>query len=103
MRATLDSLGAVDRTVWVADSFEGFPTSDTPHEDDLAAFDFLAVPLDEVRANFARFGLEHGVRFVEGFFEQTLPGLADRRWALVRLDADTYDTTLLALRCLYPG
>ena len=71
MRATLDALGA-DRTVWVADSFQGFPTADEA----LAPIDYLAVPVDDVRANFARFGYEQGVRFVEGFFEDTLPGLA---------------------------
>jgi len=105
MRATLDSLGAADRTVWVADSFEGFPLGegDPGEEDDLGAFDFLAVPLTEVKASFARLGVERGVRFVEGFFDQTLPGLTGQSWSLVRLDADTYETTQLALRYLYPG
>jgi O-methyltransferase len=103
MRAVLDCLGA-ERTVWVADSFAGFPVSDDPEtEDDLAVFDFLSVSLDEVKDNFRRLGLEQGVRFVPGFFEQTLPELASRTWSIVRLDADTYDTTQLALRCLYPG
>jgi O-methyltransferase len=104
MRATLDSFGASDRTVWVADSFEGFPdAADVGHPDDLGAFDFLAVPLESVRAAFARFGLDAGTRFVEGFFEDTLPQLVDRTWSLIRLDADTYDATQLALQCLYPG
>src|SRR5207248_650306 len=66
-------------------------------------FDLLAVPLPEVRANFERLGLEEGVEFVPGFFEDTLPGLVGRPWSLIRLDADTYDATQLALRCLYPG
>jgi O-methyltransferase len=104
MRATLDSLGEEDRTVWVADSFAGFPLGEAgADEDDLSVFDFLAVSLEQARGNFARLGLDHGVKFIEGFFDQTLPGLADRRWSLVRLDADTYETTQLALRCLYPG
>jgi O-methyltransferase len=101
MRATLDSLGATDRTVHVADSFQGFPAADDLG--DLNAIDFLAVPVDEVRASFARFGLEGGVRFVAGFFEETLPALAGTRWALVRLDADTYEATRAALDALYPG
>jgi O-methyltransferase len=118
MRATLDSLGAVDRTVWVADSFQGFPEPDpspnvggagggyagslAPY---FAAFDYLAAPLEEVQEAFARLGYVDGVRFVPGFFEQTLPGLAggERRWSVIRLDGDTYDVTLLALRCLYPS
>jgi len=104
MRATLDAMGE-ERTVWVADSFEGFPEADAPDDGslDLRDFDFLAAPLEDVRASFARLGYEDGVRFVPGFFEQTLPPLADHRWAIVRLDADTYEPTRLALRCLYPG
>lgn len=104
MRATLDAVGD-ERTVWVADSFEGFPEADAPDDGslDLREFDFLAAPLEDVRASFARLGYENGVRFVPGFFEQTLPPLAERRWAIVRLDADTYEATRLALRCLYPG
>jgi hypothetical protein len=45
----------------------------------------------------------HGVRFVPGFFEDTLPALANDRWALVRLDGDTYEATRTALQWLYPG
>jgi O-methyltransferase len=101
MRATLDTLGATDRTVHVADSFQGFPAASA--RGPLSATDFLAVPLEEVQANFARFGLSEGVRFVPGYFEQTLAELAGARWALVRLDADTYDATKLALEALYPG
>jgi O-methyltransferase len=118
MRATLDSLGAEDRTVWVADSFQGFPAPDPSPEQDgrgidyaqslapcFAAFDYLAVPLDDVRESFARLGYVRGVKFVAGFFEQTLPKLAcdKQRWSVIRLDGDTYDVTLLALRCLYPN
>jgi len=95
MRAALDALGE-ERTVWVADSFAGFPAGD------LAAMNFLAAPLDEVRDTFARFGCERGVRFVPGFFEDTLADLAGERWALVRLDADDYAPTREALRRLYP-
>jgi O-methyltransferase len=101
MRATLDSLGARDRTVWVADSFQGFPAADV--QGHLSATDFLAVPEQEVRASFARLGLEAGVRFVPGFFEDTLPELTGRTWSLVRLDGDTYEATWLTLEALYPG
>jgi O-methyltransferase len=99
MRATLDSLGD-ERTVWVADSFQGFPDESAAG---LSSFDFLAVPLDEVRESFARLGLDRGVEFVPGFFEETLAALAGRQWALVRLDADAYEPTRAALEALYPG
>ena len=101
MRATLNSLGAGGRTVHVADSFQGFPAGD--EQGHLNVTDFLAVPLDEVRANFARFGLEDGVRFVPGFFEETMSGLADGAWSIVRLDGDTFEATWLTLSALYPG
>jgi O-methyltransferase len=100
MRATLDSLGATDRTVHVADSFKGFPAAD--ELGDLNANDFLAVPADEVLDSFARLGLDHGVEIVEGFFEQTLPALETERWAVLRLDGDTYAATRAALDALYP-
>jgi O-methyltransferase len=104
MRATLDSLGD-ERTVWVADSFQGFPQLDgaDEHAVRLSAFEFLAAPLEEVRASFARLGLDRGVEFVPGFFEETLAALTGRRWAVVRLDADSYEATRLALQCLYRG
>jgi O-methyltransferase len=103
MRATLDALGASDRTVWVADSFAGFPPEDAGEERRYAAIDFLAISLEEVQANFARLGFDEGVRFVPGFFADTMPGLADRSWSVVRLDGDTHDATKTTLEWLYPG
>jgi Macrocin-O-methyltransferase (TylF) len=104
-RATLDSLGADERTVWVADSFRGLPAPDRPedHELDLSQVDFLAIPAAEVRDHFARFGLEQGVEFVEGFFAETLPKLRGHRWSVVRLDGDSYEATWVALESLYPS
>jgi hypothetical protein len=108
VRATLDSLGADDRTVWVADSFRGLPPPDRERfpedrELDLSPLDYLAVPIDEVRGYFARFGCEHGVRYLEGLFADTLPTLIGHRWSLVRLDGDTYESTWVGLDSLYPG
>jgi hypothetical protein len=108
IRATLDSLGADERTLWVADSFQGFPPVERDGEGydlrvDLAGVDFLAAPLEEVKQSFGRFGLEHGVNFVPGFFEDTLPAVSDRSWSVVRLDGDTYEATRFSLEILYPG
>jgi Macrocin-O-methyltransferase (TylF) len=107
-RATLDTLGADERTVWVADSFRGLPAPDPgafPKDRllDLSQVDFLAVTVEEVRRYFARFGCEHGVEFVEGYFNETLPTLRGRRWSVVRLDGDTYEATWVGLDSLYPG
>jgi O-methyltransferase len=110
MRVTLDSLGAQNRTVWVADSFQGFPApeqegvnEDRDLEADMSGIGFLAPSLDDVKANFDRFGCQQGVEFVPGFFEETMEQLRGRRWSVVRLDADTYKATRLTLEALYPG
>jgi hypothetical protein len=103
IRATLDTLGD-ERVLWVADSFAGFPDSGSEDADlDLEEYGFLVAPLDRVRRSFARLGLERGVEFVPGFFADTLPDLRAKRWSLVRLDSDTYESTKLALESLYPG
>jgi O-methyltransferase len=107
MRATLNSLDA-GREVWLADSFEGFPEPDeetfpADSERDLSRFDFFSIPVEEVRANFARLGLNDGIRFVPGFFDETMPALRGGTWSVVRIDSDTYESTWLALDALYPG
>ncbi|HEX5194869.1 MAG TPA: TylF/MycF/NovP-related O-methyltransferase [Solirubrobacteraceae bacterium] len=105
MRATLDSLGASERSVFAADSFQGFPAAQAGEgynlDADLAGVGFLAVPLEEVRASFQRLGLERGVTFVPGFFADTLPTLRGHPWALARLDGDSYDATRSALDAVY--
>ena len=108
IRATLNTLGERDRLVWLADSFEGFPEPDPkrfPDDDDLdlSPHGFLAAGVEEVETYFARLGLAEGIRFVPGLFDQTLPRLARRRWSLVRLDGDTYESTWVTLEALYPG
>lgn len=110
IRSTLDVWGARDRTLWVADSFTGFPppsaetaAADQEVEADMGRIGYLAPGLPAVREHFARFGVAAGVEFVPGFFEDTMPGLSGRTWSLVRLDADTYHATKLTLEALYPG
>jgi O-methyltransferase len=110
MRATLDTLGADDRTVWVADSFQGFPLPEAEGDPEdrkldlrLNAYDYLAAPLEDVTEHFARFGCAQGVNFVPGFFEETMADLRGRGWSIVRLDGDSYKSTWLTLEALYPG
>jgi O-methyltransferase len=107
MRATLDTLGQDERSVFVADSFQGFPAADAGEayslDADLAGVGFLAVALEEVRASFERLGLRDGVTFVPGFFAQTLPALRGHPWAIARLDGDSYAATRSALDAVYPS
>ena len=108
LRGVLAAHGDRDRWVFVADSFEGLPPpdperypQDTGDLNHLA--DELAVSLEEVKGNFERYGLlDDQVRFVQGWFKDTLPTLADREWALIRLDGDLYESTMDGLRNLYP-
>jgi hypothetical protein len=107
MRAVLAAHGVVDRRVWVADSFRGLPEpnaarypKDTGNM--LCVFDQLAVSADDVRAGFARFGLlDDQVRFLEGWFRDTLPSAPIDRLAILRLDGDLYESTMDALVALY--
>lgn len=56
-----------------------------------------------MKANFARYGLlDDNVRFVKGWFKETLPTLSDERWALIRLDGDMYESTMDGLTPLCP-
>ncbi len=125
MRGLLKAYGVTDRTVWVADSFEGFPH---PNQEGVSARSFSSPGLAEartgpppahvqvildrlmqgtsyadVREHFARYGLlDEQVQFLRGWFRDTLPAAPITRLALLRLDGDLYDSTYDALQALYP-
>lgn len=107
MRAILKAHNNQDRSVWVADSFAGLPAPDIeryPQDagDKHHTHAQLAVSLDQVRANFERYGLlDDRVRFLPGWFRDTLPTAPIERLAVLRLDADMYESTIQALEALY--
>ena len=109
MRAILDAYDDRDRLVFAADSFQGLPPPDTdsfPADagNRLHAAKALCVTRAEVEQNFALYGLlDERVRFVEGWFKDTLPQLHDHAWSVIRLDGDMYESTMEALTHLYPG
>ncbi len=52
--------------------------------------------------NFRRYGLlDDQVRFLKGWFRDTLPDAPIERLAVLRLDGDLYESTIQALECLY--
>jgi O-methyltransferase len=107
MRAALEAYGDRSRQVWVADSFAGLPPPEPGVTADAGdvhhGFESLAVPLEEVQANFRRYGmLDERVRFLKGWFKDTLPTAPIERLAVARLDGDMYGSTMDALRALYP-
>jgi hypothetical protein len=107
MRAILKALGVTDRRVWAADSFEGLPEPDPeryPADTGDAHHTFyqLIVSLDEVKENFAKYGLlDDQVRFLPGWFKDTLPRAEIDRLAILRLDGDMYESTMDAIIALY--
>lgn len=108
MRAVLEAYGDRRRTVWVADSFRGLPKPDAAlHPDDaedaLWSESDLAVSLEQVKDNFRRYGLlDNQVRFLPGWFKDTLPSAPIERLSILRLDGDLYESTMTALEALYP-
>lgn len=112
MRAVLSAYGDATRQVWAADSFEGFPKPDAekyPIEAKVHAGPFmtkgcnhLAVSLEEVKRNFAAYGmLDDRVRFLKGWFKDTLPMAPIKKLSIMRLDGDFYESTMDGLTNLY--
>lgn len=102
MRAVLRVYGDAGRTVWVADSFEGLP-SPANHVDFGLKRGEMAVSLEEVQENFARYGLlDEKVRFLKGFFNKTLPAAPIGKLSVLRADSDLYDSQMDVLSNLYP-
>ena len=116
MRAVLKAHRVTDRTVWVADSFEGLPAlteKDTAFKDDtyvdVATLNDggplqlgLAVSLDRVKENFNKFGLlDNQVRFLKGWFRDTLRTAPIKKLSILRIDCDLYQPTRDVLNALY--
>jgi O-methyltransferase len=107
MRGILKAHGDRRRLVWVADSFAGLPKPDVERfpadeGDRHWTFPQLTVSRNEVEANFVRYGLlDDQVRFLPGWFRDTLPTAPIEQIAVLRLDGDMYESTMVALDSLY--
>jgi hypothetical protein len=112
MRGALKAYAVTDRLVWAADSFEGLPVPDAdrfPLEAKVQsgpviqkAYHNLAVSLEDVKRNFAAYGLlDDQVKFLKGWFKDTLPAAPIGVLSLLRLDGDFYESTRDALNSLY--
>lgn len=100
--------GQSQRRTWVADSFRGLPPPSIGIDVDLN-MDFseslqpwLAVSADAVRDNFRTYDLlSENVRFIEGWFSESLPAAPVEQLAILRVDADLYESTRDVLDALY--
>lgn len=107
MKAILDLHGVTDKKVWVADSFEGLPAPDEkkyPDDagDDLYTVEQLRVTKEQVEHNFRKYGvLDDNVKFLKGWFKDTLPTAPIDQLSIIRLDGDMYESTMDGLVNLY--
>jgi O-methyltransferase len=106
MRAFLAAHGDQIRRVWACDSFQGLPkpngrfSADTDSK--LWQSDYLAVDVEHVKANFAKYGLlDERTVFLKGFFSETMPSAPISQIAVLRLDGDMYESTIVVLEALY--
>lgn len=108
MRALLKAFDNSEKIVWVADSFEGLPKPDEiNYKEDKGdihhTFQGLVISMDEVKNNFKKYGLlDEQVRFLKGWFKDTLPTAPIDKLSLLRLDGDMYESTMDGLVNLYP-
>lgn len=106
MRGVLAAYDVKDRTVWAADSFQGLPPPTYPQD---AGFDysekvypFLSVSQQAVAELFERYGLlDEQVKFLAGWFKDTLASAPIKSLAVLRLDGDLYESTMDVLNPLY--
>jgi hypothetical protein len=114
----LNRFGSTDRHLHLFDTFSGMsdPTSEdvSVHGDSAEsmlrsesrqdpASVWCVSPLDEVRQNMASTGYpEPRIHYHPGKVEQTIPGNAPQRIALLRLDTDWYESTRHEMQHLFP-
>lgn len=105
-----------ERRVHLFDSFAGFPELSREHDGDMIVGGHkagdTACSLADVQKNMKTWGIPEGLLvYHEGWFEDTMPiavdtfglaGLNINQIAVLRLDADLYESTKTAMRYLYP-
>ena len=108
IRAILKEKNIRNRNLWMADSFHGLPKPNPDQYpadkgDKLHQFKELAVSLEEVKYNFEKYNLlDDQVKFLKGWFKDTLPTAPIDQLALLRIDADMYESTMDVLCNMYP-
>lgn len=108
MAALLRDKQVSDRNVWVADSFEGLPKPNTvkyaaDKNDIHYMHPELAITMETVKDNFRKYDLlGDNIKFLKGWFKDTLPYAPIEKLAVLRLDGDMYESTMDGLVNLYP-
>ena len=105
------SIGAklVDRKLVVFDSFEGLPDNQEDHDKSILGHSIKNAfeagkfrgALEEVKSNITRYGEIDVCSFVEGWFDDTMPGFSQDVCA-VYVDVDLASSTRTCIKHLYP-
>jgi hypothetical protein len=106
LRALQVAYGQPDRRTWLADSFEGLPVpsheADTNYDFSEGKQPWLAFSRGAVEDNFRTYDLlSEEVVFLSGWFRDTLADAPVPALAILRLDADLYESTREVLVALY--
>ena len=111
---TLELAGSL-RKAWLCDSFQGIPKATNVAGRKTNRQDASAHTLSILNNNSLQ-GVRHSAKlmhvdperteYVKGYFDKTLPALVaarpELRFAVIRLDGDTFDSTWAAIGALYP-
>lgn len=95
-----------NRNVYVCDSFEGLPVPEEKYPADKGdrhhTFEYLKIGVEQVKQGFEKYKvLDDNIKFVKGWFKDTIPTLAIDKISILRLDGDMYSSTWEVLECLY--
>lgn len=108
MKGILDAFDVTDKKVWVADSFQGVPKPNIENypedkDDILYTYKQLQVSKEQVIDNFKKYNLlDENIKFLEGWFKDTLYNAPIEKLSLLRIDGDLYESTYQTLEALYP-
>ena len=97
------------RELIVFDSFEGLPENTETHDTSIFGYSIkgwfdkgkFSGGLEEVRSNVETYGDIRPVRFIKGWFENTMP-LFDSKICAAYIDVDLASSTRTCLKYLYP-
>ena len=110
---TLLMHGITDRKIWLFDTFEGMsqPTVADKDMNNLSAEEQMQIEaircyasLEDVKSNMIQTGYpEQNIQYIKGKVEDTLSNQSFiKQCALLRLDTDWYESTLIELKELFP-
>ena len=105
MAAGMIEIGGPDRNYYFFDSFAGLPPAG-PHDEarshSAQPHDNCCASLDEFRQTLTKTGVvAERIHIQQGFFEQTLPSFACPQIAVLRLDVDWYESTMICLETFW--